>query len=238
MLTALALEHAAYHNASYNRGFVMENIPKRFAIFAGLVTATCAIAGWFLSGYPKELAVSLFGTSGGLFVGLIVVNIYIDKSSRKVAAVPLALLIETAINRLHNDYFVEIANQKFGSTKFGAMITDFGEGKREAQAFSPEDRCALRDMLMHHKNGIITSVEDVDKRFSTLIDVLGWTFDAKVVAYALETKRNASELIAALNSEDPDATERMIKHWFDIDLNASATRRRLAQILEIDESLL
>lgn len=147
---------------------------------------------------------------------------------------PLALLIETAVNRLHNDYFIGIAHNKFGSTRFSSLIDDYQNANRSPNAFSPEDKNALSIMILDHKDQIRAAVQDLDQRFSTLISVLGWSFDAKVVAAALEAKRNASELIAALDSEDPDQSDRLIEHWFDVDLTANATRRFLAEILELD----
>ncbi|MBX7486947.1 hypothetical protein K3177_00315 [Qipengyuania sp. GH25] len=218
-------------------GSLVNNVPIRFAWLSLVLAVVCVAGGWYTAGFYRELLISLFGTFGGLAVGLFVINFYIDKNSRKIAALPLALLIETAVNRLHNDYFVGIAHAKFGSTKFGSMLDEFGEANREPTAFSPEDRQALREMILKHKDQIKAAIQDLDQRFSTLITVLGWSFDAQVVAAALEAKRNASELIAALDTDDPDQEYRLIKHWFDVDATANSTRSFLAKILGYQDHL-
>lgn len=194
--------------------------------------------GWKTTGYIHELLVGLFGTFGGLAAGLFVVNFYIDKGARKLAAASLALLIETAVNRFHNDYFVGISHARFGSTKFGSMIDDFVKAKRAATAFSPDDRAALKEMILGHRDQIKLALQDLDQRFSTLITVLGWIFDSKIIAAGLETKRNASELIAAFDSEDPDQETRLIEFWFNVDASANSTRRFLAEVLDVDPAVL
>jgi hypothetical protein len=143
------------------------------------------------------------------------------------------IIAEASVNRLHNESFVLIAHERFGAIKFETMIKDFSAGGRTSIAFSPNDRCELYDLIKKNEQKIKVHLTDIDQRFSTLITVLGWSFDASIVASALNTQRNISDIFLAFDSSDKESKDKLIKYWFDADLYANHTRQKLLEILDI-----
>jgi hypothetical protein len=62
-----------------------------------LVASLPVIAiAYFSEGFFQNLFIELFGTIFGLAIAIFAVNFYLDKSARKIAAHPLAVLIEAS----------------------------------------------------------------------------------------------------------------------------------------------
>lgn len=198
-------------------------------IVAGLaVLAAVFGTGVFVtSGTLRDVILAIFGSLLGLISAALFTNVYLDRRSRRIAAAPLAQLVNEPIVRYHNDMFIELGRKTFGRGEFNRLIEMYDKNGRSPQAFSPAERAALSQMIQDNLAEIEWHVVQIDARMSDLITVLGWTFDPHIVGSALMCKYNISKFLLAKDGKNDDEQGSRIETYIDIDATASGVVRRL-----------
>lgn len=201
-----------------------------------LMTASVAafvgtgIGGYFLDGYLQQIVLALFGTFVGVFIGLVVVNIVLDKSARQIAAGPLIALVQNPITSYHNDLFIRPGRDRFGIDAFNRMIEKYKTNHGNPQAFTPQERLAISQLIDDKSEECRQCLDEIDAVLTTAISVLGWSYDAKIIAAALTCKNYIAEFrLVATPADDNDRLKR-IERYFDIDGSSGAFLRMLNQI--------
>jgi hypothetical protein len=204
------------------------------ALAACAVSFAAAIGAYYANGYWQNLLLSVFGAFLSVLIALIVVNILLDRKSRKVAAGPLLGLVQDAIANFHNNYFMKVTIEHFGSADFKILLGKYSSNKANPNCFSPDERHKLAAMIEKNIIPMKEALSSVDDKLSVLVSVLGWSYDAKIIAAALTCKRNIAQFLSISNGEDADLSLRRTELYLDIDASAAAVIDMLANIYEED----
>jgi hypothetical protein len=198
---------------------------------SGLISLALLYAGYRTTGFQQDVLVSLFSTFLGAAIGLAVVNVFLDRRSKRIAAMPLAQLIQGPIAQFHDDFFITLGRNKFGTARFNELIDDYQNNGRDPVALSPEQRQGISEIIDEHKDRILQVTSDIDARLTDLINVLGWSFDANIISSALTCKQNISQFRAHIDPDTDRDRLRRIEMYLDIDAAAGGALERLYNVL-------
>lgn len=198
-----------------------------------VLSALFLYASYVSVGWLQSALLGGFSTFLGASVGLVLVNVLLDKRSRRIATGPLLYLVMGPINRYHDELFLDAGWKKFGKDAFGVRINEFQNNDRLTTAWSPEDRRKMVELVEDQAESITETIDEIDLRLSDLLSVLGWNFDAKIVAAAITAKQEISIFRAATPPSSDEEAQTRVKAYFDIDAAANTVVHRLAEILRI-----
>lgn len=196
----------------------------------GLLSLFALYIGITSEGKISEFSVSIFTTFLSLSIGLFLVNVFIDQKSRKVAAAPLARLVSLPIMSFHND-FIKWGREKFGTADFNRILDIYSENNGDPIALSPDQRSRMSQIIVENKDLINDHFRLIDERMSDLINVLGWSFDAKIISAALNCKQNIAEFYENLDAVSDAESLTRIEMLFDTDSSSGALLEYLFSVL-------
>lgn len=181
-------------------------------------------------GNNSNLLFSTFSIFGSVGLGLFLVNFLVDQKSRRIAAAPLSRLVSLPIMSFHND-FIRWGREQFGITSFNAILDEYAANRGDPVALSPEQRDGMDKILDKNSAMIDEYFSLIDERMSDLINVLGWSFDAKIISAALSCKQNIAEFNE--NHDPTDASSRLkrIEMYLDTDGTSGAVLEHLYAVL-------
>lgn len=201
---------------------------------AVLVAVAIGAAGGFLTGYLQALAGNLSATVFGLALVIIFVNSLLNSSEKRQAARPLLRMIHPQVAKLHND-FVAGGQQRFGIAQFKQLIDIYQQNKRNPQAFSPEQRDALYDLIVEKRNDITATFDILQDQLRELTTIAGWSFDPTLVSAALSARLNMATF-KALAWDARDATKRSaIESYLDAEADVTSVFRKLTTYLGLKD---
>lgn len=208
----------------------MEHQIKRLAI-AFLIGAMIALlAAYYAGSFVQQALLNVFGTALSAAVGLFIVNVVLDKKSRRIAAGPLMQLIHEPITYYHNDLVIEAGRNKFGIPNYGKITAAYNNNGGNPQVLSQPERAMFNELIEENIVEINSCIDDIDSRLSDLINVLGWSYDAKIISAALHCKRNILGFKSLSNPVSDTEKLKRIEYYIDIDTSSSTVIVTLSNI--------
>jgi hypothetical protein len=208
----------------------VEHQIKKLSI-AFLVGAVVAlVAAYYAGSFAQQALLNVFGTALSAAVGLFIVNVVLDKKSRRIAAGPLMQLIHEPITYYHNDLVIEAGRNKFGIPNYSKITDAYNANRGNPQVLSQSERIMFNELIEENITEINACIDDIDSRLSDMINVLGWSYDAKIISSALHCKRNILGFKSLANPANDAEKLRRIEYYIDIDTSSSAVIVTLANI--------
>ncbi len=208
----------------------------KFIWITGLLTIVSGAVAYFAPlAFWQPLLINVATFFCALAIGLVVVNIYLDKESKRGAVISLLQLSHGAIAEFHN-HFLDFVWTKFGKDEWDEVVTGYAKSDGDAMTIKPGFRRWIYDLAKTDANKLGPLLQSLDSSMQEIISLVGWSLDANLLAYALRT-RNAIRLYRGIPLDDTDeAASKVTEQLIDIDLQSQFARRRLLEISEIDEA--
>jgi len=185
--------------------------------------------------YWQPLLINLATTFFAVGVGIIVVNIYIDKESRKGAVVSLLQLSHRAISDYH-DQFVDLVLKRFGRDEWESIVNGYIKGEGDVMTIKPDHRKWIYDLAKENQNKLGPCIQDLDDALQEIISLVGWNLDDDLLALGLRG-RNAIRLYRGIPYDDTDEAKAKISEYLlDMDLQSMFVRDRLIELSEIEKA--
>jgi hypothetical protein len=102
-----------------------------------------------------------------LGVGLILVNIYLERSARKGAVKSLLVLSNRAITDFHNPW-VRLCWARFGRDEYGKIGREYIKAKGKPQALRQEVRDGFYELVKNHPE-LMSTVESLEESLIELV---------------------------------------------------------------------
>lgn len=177
----------------------------------------------------QPMLINLSTTFFAIAAGVIVVNIYLDRDSRRGAVVSLLQLSDRAIADFH-DAFLEMVWTRFGKDEWDEIIDGYVRGNGDVMTIKPGYRKWLYELAKDRRDKFSPMIQDLDDSLQEIISLVGWSLDAELLAFALRG-RNAIRLYRGIPYDDTDEAEAKItEHLIDMNLQASFARSRLMDL--------
>jgi hypothetical protein len=194
-----------------------------------------AIGGYFSPEvFWQPLLINLSTTFFAIALGVVVVNIYLDKASRQGAVISLLQLSDRAIAEFH-DSFLDMVWTRFSKDEWAEIVRGYTRGGGDVMTIKPDYRTWIYELAKEKQNKLNPLIQDLDDSLQEIISLVGWSLDDELLACALRA-RNAIRLYRGIPYDDTEAAHSKIcEHLIDMMLQASSARGRLMDLSGIQD---
>lgn len=208
---------------------------KKIAILSFLLAIGLAAAGYFASSaYIGGLLANIASTFLGLSIGLYIVNIYLDRESKRAAVTSLLKLIAPSIQGHHNALLHEAWN-RFGKPQWGEIIGRYTENGGDPRALTPEERQKIYDMVKAGKVKYDSTFTTLEAELKELALILGWSFDPGILSASFNCRYAITKLRAATFDDSEEAKLEVCEHFLDTEFTSSLVFHGLVELLGLDK---
>lgn len=194
-----------------------------------------AVVAWFTdSDYFCPFAINLATTFFAVGWGVIVINIYLERSARRSAVAPLLGLAHESIAQLHNT-LLDTMWARFGKEPFGRLLDGYRESGGKPTAISAPERREFYDAVKKDRSKLYDLLDQLDVTLEEMSWLVGWNLDSRVLGAAL-TSRRAIQHFKKIEFKDTEEDQlAVLEHVLDADLSAQVVRARLLAMTDIKD---
>ncbi|GAB5416833.1 MAG: hypothetical protein Crog4KO_17000 [Crocinitomicaceae bacterium] len=214
---------------------------KKFIYIFLTLSIGFGTGGYFISedyDYFQSFAINLSTTFLAISLGVIVVNIYLDKDGKKGAVRSIFHLSNDSMTEFHNK-LLDLMWSKFGKNEFIEILDEYVEGGGDPDIISPEKREKIFTAIKTNHGEILNLITTLDQTLAEMISLIGWDLDPYILEKSLDARRSIIDFreikLSAENENDPAIKKAIIEHALDIDLFTSMARRKIIELGEIDD---
>jgi hypothetical protein len=165
--------------------------------------------------------------------GLILVNIYLEKSARKGAVKSLLVLSNRAMVSFHNKW-LDLCWAKFGRDEFGKIGQEYIESDGKPEALKQSVRKDIYD-LVKNSNDLRSSIENLEESLTELSRMAGWDLDARLLEACLDARISISRFKSIEFDGSEADIDKVTEHIFDIDIHIQNARSLLMDLAGISD---
>jgi len=168
-----------------------------------------------------------------LGVGLIFVNIYLERHARRGAVKSLLVLSNLAIAEFHNA-FLNLCWARFGRDEWGKIQEEYINAGGKPTSLRQD----VRDFLYETTK----SNEELKAKLGKLLDTLtelarmvGWDLDARLLQACLDARIASGRLKDVKHDDSEDSKNSATEHLLDIDYHSGVARHLLMTIAGVSD---
>ena len=201
-----------------------------------LVLGACllsALFGWWghsvAEGYWQVVLVNVATMFLAVAVGVIAINIYLERHKRKGPIRSLYELAAGAMADFHNT-LLDLVWTKFSKTDFQQIQEHYMEHGGDVMVVSPENRKQVYDLAKSNADQIVRLVDNLDEAMAELTSLVGWDLDPELLENTLSARHSIRSFKAISFDDSQEARNRITEHLFDTDIYTTETRFRLREL--------
>lgn len=210
---------------------------KKYLVQVNLLLAILMGVASFYSKpeFWQPLLINIATTFFAAALGILLVNIYLERDSRKKAVRALLQLAQDGIADFHNS-FLNMVWTKFGKDDFGDLRYKYKKAGGDIMVLTPEQRKSIYDMSKENQDKIGPLLEKLDQALSETVNLVGWTLDADFLSQSLQA-RNAIRSYRVIEHNDSDeAINGIAEHLIDIDTFSATAYQILKGVSGIEST--
>lgn len=208
---------------------------KRILILVSFAFAAGALAAAYYckDTFWQAVAINVSTTFLGIGFGVIAVNIYLERNSRKGAVRSLLVLSHESIAEFHN-LLLDICWAKYGRDGWKKILAEYAEAKGKPEALRQEVREALYE-IMKNNHTVKNRIDILEETLTELSRLVGWDLDASLLKACLDSRIAISRLKSVVMDDSPKAIDATTEHLLDSDHHSQRARRILMEMAGIKE---
>jgi hypothetical protein len=164
----------------------------------------------------QPLLINIATTFFAAGLGILLVNVYLEKESRKKAVKALLQLSQDGISDFHNA-FLDMIWTKFGKDDFGDLRTKYKKAGGNIMVLSPEQRRKIYDMSKENQEKLGPLLEKLDQALAETISLVGWTLDSDFLTQAIQARNSIRAYRVIEHDDADDSINKAAKRIIDID---------------------
>jgi len=191
---------------------------KRYLVALNLLLAVGTAIGGYYAPQPfwQPVLINAATAFFGAALAIILVNVYLERDSRRKAVRALLRLAQDGIVDFHNT-FLDIVWTKFGKDDFGKLRENFKEAGGDVMVLAPEQRKSIYDLAKQHQTHLGPLLEKLDQALVEVVSLTGWSLDANLLAQALQCRVSIRKFRMLKLDDSDDAINGAAEHLIDID---------------------
>lgn len=204
---------------------------KKYLVQVNLILslATGVGAYYSIAEFWQPLLINLATTFFAAALGILVVNIYLERDSRKSAVRALLTLSQEGIADFHNA-FLDMVWTKFGKNDFGELRDKYSDAGGDIMVLTPENRKSLYDISDENQNRIGPLLEKLDQALSETTNLVGWSLDADFLSQAIQARNSIRAYRVLEHDGSEEAINGVAEHLIDIDTFSSTAYHILKRV--------
>lgn len=209
---------------------------KRYMIAASVLAALATATAAFFAPekFWQPLLINVATTFLALALGVIAVNIYLERDIRRDAVRSILSLANEAIANFHNT-FLDLMWSQFSKDEFGEMRDKYMKAHGDIMVLAPESRQRLYDSAKQKSAEVAPLLQKLDETLSEITALVGWNMDARVLQQALQARTSIRKYRAIALDDKPETVGRIAKHLLDIDTFSATVHRLLEELGQIKQ---
>lgn len=205
------------------------------AIVFLLVAVAFAVTGHRVTDYWQALCINLATTCLGLAAALVVLNVYLDLSTRKAAIRPLLQLVAPTM-RDHQNALLDTAWNRFGKPQFKEIITRYTKNNGDPRALTPQERNGIYEMVKEDRDSLFARMDKLELELKELALLLGWSFKPGILKSSFSC-RYAIVRLRAIEFDDSDQSKLdACEHFLDLSFMAHSVFAQLVDFIGLNKS--
>jgi hypothetical protein len=206
---------------------------KRYLLVLNLLLAVgTAIGGYYApQSFWQPVLINAATAFFGAALAIILVNVYLERDSRRKAVGALLRLALDGIADFHNT-FLDIVWTKFGKDDFGDLCEKYKKAGGDVMVLTPEQRKSIYDLAKQHQTRLGPLLEKVDQALAEVVSLSGWSLDASLLTQALQGRISIRNFRTLSLDDSDDAIKGSAEHLIDIDTFSATAIHILKDISE------
>jgi hypothetical protein len=198
-----------------------------------LMAISLAIAYYCQSAFWQAVAINSGTSFMALGVGLLFVNVYLERNSRRGAVRSLLVLSNDALADFH-DMLLDLCWAEFGRDQWGKIMEEYIDADGQPQALRQDVRDKLY-VLIKSNSMLMSKIERLEETLTELSRMVGWDLDANLLRACLDARISISRLKKTTLDESDEAKNSITEHIIDTDLHCQDARTMLMEIAGISD---
>lgn len=212
---------------------------KRSLVIITVLLAIFGVGGLIVAYFIEDkyfqgLLVGLSCSFFQLFLGLLIVNIYLDRKSRKGAIHSILVLSNYNIGKFHNR-FLELLWTKFGQNELGNLIDEYIQGDGRPEIIPPEKREKIYGVIKNNHLEIVSLLTELESTFTEMSRLIGWDLDATLLQFTINARSSIREFLAITPDDSEDSKLHLVEYLIDIEYSASSANGILKDLAGIKD---
>jgi hypothetical protein len=168
-----------------------------------------------------------------IFLGIVAVNLVLNSRERRNAAGPLLQLVVESVSQQHNDLFIDLGRNTFGTQKFNNLVDAYQNNKRDPHVFSPADLDAIFTMIQTRREDLVKIYSEIETDSRDIAFILGWAYDPNILMGIVSARADIKKFIRLSGDRNPtqDTKREIVEAYLDIDAATGHWVNRLAKKL-------
>lgn len=182
--------------------------------------------------YLQALSMSISVALLQLVLGIVIVNLYIDRKSKKNIALSFLGAADKSIATYHNT-FLEVIWAEFGQKKWQEIITEYIRNNGDSITIPTNEKQRVFNVVKNNYDNIRKLLFNSGEQMSEMSKSGILTFDDQLHSHAWAAKESARRFLRIdINAKDVDITE-VFECCVDFDLHTQIVRARLYDLIQM-----
>jgi hypothetical protein len=192
---------------------------KRYLILISLVLAalTGTSAYYTTSNFFQAYLIEVSATFFSVAVGVVVVNIYLDRASRIGPTKLILALSHEALVNFHNTY-LGLLLTKFGRNEIQTFQAIYVGANGDPKALSPNIRSQIYEVAKSKENELTRLLQELENALSEITALAGWDLDTQLLENTLKSRTAIRGYRKISFDDSDDAKEKVTEALLDIDI--------------------
>jgi hypothetical protein len=210
---------------------------KRKLIFISvLLGGAFTIGGYFVpEGYWQSLLIELGATFLAVAVGIVAVNIYLDKDSRKAAIKSIVQLSGSSMNAYHR-HITNLLLTRFDADEATTIVRKYAEHNGDINFIKPDHRRWIYDLAKADQARIAAVVNDLERTLEEVTSLVGWDLDSSLLASTLHARQSIRLYREIPFDDSEEAMKRITEHLLDIDIYITGAASRFIALADLSSA--
>jgi len=176
--------------------------------------ATAAGAYWASAAYWRPLLLNLAATFLAAGLAVVIVNLYLDRGSRKDALKALLRMVLPAIKDMHNSILDEVF-KRFGKEEFDSLVKRYTDAGGDPRALTPAERDKFYGLVKDNHDRLRDLFRRLNEVMKELTAILGWSFNPDLLREVFFCRYAVSKfLLLKLDDTDQGKLD-AVEQFFD-----------------------
>lgn len=199
-----------------------------FSLISGI---GMALSHMITNTYMQTLSLSISVSLLQLVLGIVIVNLYIDKKSKRNIARAFLGPADRCIATYHNT-FLDVIDEEFGQKQWREIITEYVIGNGDPSIIALNERKRVFDVVKNNYETIKTLLYNSGEQMSEMTKSGILTFDDLLHSHAWAAKETARRFLKIdINAEDVNVTD-VFECCVDFDIHTQIVRARLYDLVQ------
>jgi hypothetical protein len=212
---------------------------KRSIIIISIVGIILGIIGFILSYFiHNATTIGLIQHISSCFIeisiGIIIVNIYLERKSKQGAVYSILEFADTSILQFHNK-LLDFMWTKFGSNEWANLIQEYYDGDSKPEIIPPVTRENIYEIIKINYVELRSDIRSLESTLTEMTYLIGWNLDAELLKWTIDARNSITKYLQVPNDDSAESKLHAIEYLLDLDYVVGLIRGLLIKLADVKD---